>query len=131
MTCISSLKPSFFYVPTDGFVVMIDDPKNLEGRKVNIEKLLLLKDKAAAATAREILLKALSRLNELSVPFSIGEIQEEVDVEDPNWRYAIIEIKVDAGDEAFELISEDVVSSAYRGIDPKDSTRVLLHVRTP
>jgi hypothetical protein len=48
----------------------------------------------------------------------------ERDAEDENWSYAFVKIKIEG--KYSDLLLNDVISSAYEGVDPSDATKVLL-----
>lgn len=72
---------------------------------------------------KAIVSRGLQKLSEFGIPFSIG-VSMERDVEDENWSYAFVKIKIEG--EYSNLLQNEVIRYAYEGVDPFDATKVLL-----
>ncbi len=127
---VSCMSPSHFYYPIKESIVAITDIGKLEGKRLNIDRLLNIEDRDLKEQAKRALIGALQRLNELFIPFFIEKIRVEADMEDPDWRYVAIEIKIDVDAGIFEVAREEIIKSAYSNMGPDESTKVLLIVRS-
>jgi len=72
---------------------------------------------------RAIVSRGLQKLTELGISFSI-RVSMERDAEDENWSYAFVKIMIDC--KFSDMLQNEVIQYAYKGVNPYDATKVLL-----
>lgn len=72
---------------------------------------------------KTVVSRSLGRLTELGISFSIS-VNMEQDAEDEDWSYALVKIGIESRD--IDVIRNELLKYAYKGIDPFDATKVLL-----
>jgi len=126
---IPSTRPYHFYSAKRHILIVVSNPKSLEGKVSDIRELLNFEDRELAEAARRVLEAALEKIVELGIPFILGEILVEVDFEDPSWSYAVLTLEIVVREDLFETLRERIVNAAYSGLEPERASRVLLDVR--
>lgn len=71
----------------------------------------------------EIVCRGLEKLTELGISFS-NRVSMERDAEDEDWSYAFVNIMIEG--EHSDVLQNEVIQYAYKGIDPSDATKVLM-----
>lgn len=117
-----AIKYQSIYIPREELIVFHPHP---EYSKVDLDEEITDTGDLKLIVKR-VLSNLLIELANNFISFILKKPEIEYDLEDPSWKYALIEVKINVEEEVFNKIYDSLVEIAYAGIKPAEASKVLL-----